>query len=197
MPGDDACLVEAELRTRGCYAEPGRFYHDQRHLDDCLRLSGGVTDLSEREQRLLRWAILWHDAVYDPTRDDNEELSAALASRELRKCGVDPAEAAEVARLIRLTDGHLADEGDRLGALLISIDLSILGSDAERYRAYAGEVRREYVHLTDEQWRGGRAQVLKRLLAADRLYPDAGFRARFEDQARLNMAEELNRLGAG
>ena len=197
MPGYDACLVEAELRTRGSYAEPGRFYHDQRHLDDCLRLLDTVTDLSEREQRVLRWAILWHDAVYDPTRDDNEEQSAALASRELVACGIDPAEAKEVARLIGLTSGHLTEASDRLGALLVSIDLSILGSDAERYRAYAGDVRREYAHLTDEQWRGGRAQVLKRLLAADPLYPDAGFRSRLEDRARLNITEELKRLSAG
>ena len=83
MASYDECLIEAELRARAAYAEPHRHYHSERHHDDCLRLLDEVRDLSEREQRLLRWAILWHDAVYEPEVSDNEERSAELALREL------------------------------------------------------------------------------------------------------------------
>src|SRR5689334_4210952 len=62
-PSYDVCLVEAELKARAGYAQPSRHYHDVRHLEECLRELANVHDLSERDRRLLRWAILWHDAV--------------------------------------------------------------------------------------------------------------------------------------
>ena len=196
MPNYDACLVEAELRARAAYAEPGRRYHDQRHLDDCLAKLDSVTDLGERERRLLRWAILWHDAVYDPRRHDNEERSAELAQQELGECGVDSADAAEVARLILLTKGHRVEPGDSLGSLLVSIDLSILGSQPDEYQAYAQAVREEYRHVPDDAWRTGRTNVLRSILAADPLYPHPAFRDDLETQARHNIETELESLSA-
>jgi predicted metal-dependent HD superfamily phosphohydrolase len=190
MPGYDTCLVEAELRARSAYAEPHRRYHTERHLDDCLRQLEQVLDLMAQERRMLRWAILWHDAVYDPARRDNEERSADLACRELTACGVDEDTSGEVRRLILLTKGHRADESDRLGALLVSIDLSILGSDEARYREYVSGVRQEYAHVPEDAWRTGRAAVLRHLLDADPLYPDPTFRDRLVEQ-------ELKALGAG
>ncbi len=197
MPGYDACLVEAELRARAAYAEPHRRYHGERHLDDCLWQLDQVLDLRERDRRLLRWAILWHDAIYDPTRTDNEERSAELAFDELTACGVDDSTAGEVARLILLTSGHRAQTNDHLGALLVSIDLSILGSDANRYREYVDGVRQEYSHMPEGNWRQGRAAVLKHLLDSEPLYPDPRFRAAFEAQARRNVEEEIKSLAAG
>ena len=197
MPSYDECLVDAELKARAAYSEPHRHYHDQRHLDDCLRELDQVHGLSKRDRRLLKWAILWHDAIYDPQRPDNEERSAELARRELFQCGVDESEADEVARLIRLTFGHRVEPGDHLGALLVSIDLSILGSDPERYSAYVADVRREYSSVPDELWGTGRTAILKWQLAADPLYPDPLFRERYEAQARRNMEEELKALAEG
>ena len=196
-PTYDECLVEAELKARAAYAEPHRRYHDERHLDDCLQQLDRIDDLTDRERQLLRWAILWHDVVYEPGAFDNEELSAQRAERELLGCGVDSSDAAEVARLIRLTRSHKADSSDQLGALLVSVDLSILGNTPARYAAYAAAVREEYAHVPDPMWQTGRSEVLKRLLAADSLYPDASFRAELEQQARQNMCEELKRLGGG
>ena len=197
VPSYDACLVEAELRARAAYAEPGRHYHSERHLDDCLRHLDQLQDLDERERRLLKWAILWHDAIYDPERSDNEERSAELARRELLDCGIEPACAEQVARLIRLTSGHRAEDSDRLGAPLVSIDLAVLGSDPDRYRQYATDVRREYRHLTEDEWCSDRAVVLKQFLEADAIYPDPRFRAVLEQPARRNMEQELRALGAG
>ena len=196
-PSYDECLVDAELRARAAYSEPHRHYHDQRHLDDCLVELADVRGLSERNRRLLKWAILWHDAVYDPGTRDNEQRSAEQAEFELTRCGVADEDAAEVARLIRLTEKHKVEQGDDLGSLMVSIDLSILGSDEDRYREYAADVRREYSHVPDPLWRTGRSLVLERLLARGCLYPDEDFRARLERQARANVEAELRVLGEG
>lgn len=103
MPSYDECLVEAELKARAAYAEPHRRYHDERHLDSCLAELDAIHGLGERDRRLLRWAILWHDTIYAADRPDNEECSAELAAAELARCGGGEADVAEVARLIRLT----------------------------------------------------------------------------------------------
>ena len=58
-----------------------------------------------------------------------------------------PAAPLEVARLIRLTAGHAVEPGDRLGALLVSIDLSILGVPAVEYAE--GKVSATRVRLSD------------------------------------------------
>ena len=196
-PSYNECLVEAELRARSAYAEPHRHYHDERHLDDCLQQLDRIPGLTDRERQLLRWAILWHDVVYEPGAFNNEELSAQRAERELLRCDADAGDAAEAARLIRLTKSHKVDEPDRLGAMLVSIDLSILGSSSEKYDAYSAAVRKEYAHVPDPMWQAGRSQVLRRLLGAGPLYPDTGFRAELEEQARRNMQEEIRSLGAG
>lgn len=186
-------LEIAEAEARAAWCEPHRHYHDERHLDACLSALDGVA-LAERERRVLRWALLWHDAVYDPAAPDNEERSAAWARASLRAAGVAEDEAAEVARLILLTKGHRVEGGDRLGALMVSIDLAVLGAEEEAYDAYAADIRREYAHVPEEAWRKGRGAVLASLLAADPLYPEPGARAALEAQARANISRELAAL---
>ena len=182
--------AEAKARLIAAYGEPQRRYHDMTHIADGLAQLRAVEGLTDDERTWLAYAIWWHDAVYDPTRSDNEAQSAALARRDLALLG-EPAQAsAEVARLIELTKGHQVEAGDRLGALLVSIDLSILGRDPAAYAAYASAVREEYGHVPDALFRPGRAAVLEHLLTARPLYPDEAYRHRFEAQARRNMSAE-------
>jgi predicted metal-dependent HD superfamily phosphohydrolase len=171
------------------YTAPGRHYHDLKHIEDCLVALAGVDDLSVTEREILTEAIWWHDVVYDSTRSDNEELSARLAEAHVR-----PDLRPEVGRLIRLTKTHQVEPEDRLGALLISIDLSILGAEGARYDAYAAAIRQEFIHVWDRDYRAGRAKVLSQFAARPVIYPDAVFAARYDRQARENLARELATL---
>jgi predicted metal-dependent HD superfamily phosphohydrolase len=171
------------------YSVPNRHYHNLRHIEDCLGLLAGVDDLSAIDREILTQAIWWHDVVYDPTRSDNEELSAQLAEQhvaaEFRH---------EVGRLIRLTRTHRVEPGDLLGAILISIDLSILGAEPARYDVYAAAIRKEFAHVQDGDYRAGRSNVLSRFAAQPVIFPDAAFARKFERQARDNLARELASL---
>jgi predicted metal-dependent HD superfamily phosphohydrolase len=168
------------------YAAPGRHYHNLSHIEDCLAALARVEGLSAAEREILSEAIWWHDVVYDPTRSNNEELSAQLAERHVR----DDLRH-EVGRLIRLTKTHEVQADDRLGAILISIDLSILGAAPARYDAYAAAIRQEFIHVSDSDYRAGRARVLRQLAARPVIYPDAGFAAIYDLRARNNLAREL------
>lgn len=125
------------------YGEPHRRYHTMVHLQDCLDKLAACDDLTADERRLLEAALWFHDAVYDPTRNDNEAVSARLAEDRLAAAGEPATFIAEVSRLILLTAGHTVTPGDRLGARLVSIDLSILGTDPAAYDAYAAGIRAE------------------------------------------------------
>src|SRR5262245_8133597 len=64
------------------YSEPHRHYHSIEHVSALLQLldkhGRGVLD-----RNAVALAILFHDVVYDPARDDNERASADLASERL------------------------------------------------------------------------------------------------------------------
>jgi predicted metal-dependent HD superfamily phosphohydrolase len=171
------------------YTAPNRHYHNLGHIEDCLAALAGVKNISAAEREILTEAIWWHDVVYDATRSDNEELSARLAEHHLRTDLRD-----EVGRLIRLTKSHQVAPNDRLGAILISIDLGILAAEPARYDAYAAAIRREYSHVPDAGYRAGRAQVLSRFAARPVIFPDPGFAAIHDAPARENLARELASL---
>lgn len=176
------------------YGEPHRRYHSRRHIEACLQHLDAWPGLIPAERRVLTWAIWWHDAVYDPKAPDNEAQSAEMARRDLPALGATPAEVDEVARLILLTAGHQTPQGDRLGAILVSIDLAVLGASPQAYDAYASDVRAEYAFVPEALWRPGRSKVLQHFLDAPVIYPDPDFRAEREAKARANLTRELNSL---
>jgi predicted metal-dependent HD superfamily phosphohydrolase len=172
------------------YADPSRGYHDTVHLTEVLARVEELHAAGEAFERLPVVLAAWfHDAVYDGERDA-EERSAAWAEETLPGL-VDDAVAAEVARLVRLTETHRPADDDRNGCALSDADLGILAAPAERYAAYVAAVRTEYAHLDDETFGAGRRVVLDELLAKPRLFHTAYAHERWEDAARANVAAEL------
>jgi predicted metal-dependent HD superfamily phosphohydrolase len=185
-------LPTGDLLAR--YAEPHRRYHTLEHIRTCLDHLAEARGIVEGERRVLEAAIWFHDAIYDPNSSDNEVESAELARRVLTEAGEPEPVCAEVERLVRLTASHTVEPGDRLGAVMVSIDLAILGAEPEAYDAYVRQVREEYGQVPELLWRLGRAGVLRRLLATPVLYADPVFHRRYEERARANLQRELATL---
>jgi predicted metal-dependent HD superfamily phosphohydrolase len=179
----------------GRYRGPGRWYHDVAHLGAVLDaveiLSSEAADV--RPVALAAW---FHDAVYDPRRDDNEEQSAVLAEEMLPAVGVSPGEVREVARLVRLTATHDPAAQDANGAVLCDADLRVLAADEEAYQAYTAAVRAEYAQVPDDDFRAGRMAVLEQLLALPALFRTSRAHEQWEPVARRNVQDELTRLRA-
>lgn len=177
----------SELVTR--WSEPHRVYHGLAHLSAVL----GVVDEfagHAADPDTVRLAVWYHDAIYDPRRTDNEERSTVLAEEQLPGVGVPAARVADVARLVRLTATHDPEPADRDGELLCDADLLVLSSPPAAYLGYAGAIRAEYAHVSDEDFRTGRAEILHSLLDAPRIYRLPQL-AGYEDAARANLAAEL------
>jgi predicted metal-dependent HD superfamily phosphohydrolase len=176
----------------GAYADPARGYHDLRHLIEVLdrlaELAQAGTPFDEMPVTLAAW---FHDAVYDG-RPDDEERSAAWAEAVL--VAHEPRQVDEVTRLVRLTETHSPTDDDRNGCALSDADLAILGAAPPRYAEYAADVRRDYAHVPDEEFRAGRAAVLAELLERPHLYNTSYAREHWEPIARANVEAELSRL---
>jgi predicted metal-dependent HD superfamily phosphohydrolase len=177
----------------GCWAEPQRRYHTTDHLLAVLDQVDALADHAA-DPDAVRLAAWFHDAVYRPDHSENEDRSAALATRALREAGVAEELTAEVARLVLLTIGHHPEPGDRNGEVLCDADLAVLGGTPERYAAYAAAVRAEYAFVPEEAFRAGRAAILRQLLALPALYRTPAARERFDSAARANLAAELEAL---
>lgn len=180
------------------HREGHRRYHGVRHVaavlravDDLLAASAAPVD----DPQSVQVAALFHDAVYDPRRSDNEASSAALAASALAEVGWRHDRIVEVERLVLLTAGHElgpdAATTDPAGAVLLDADLGVLGATPSAYQAYVNGVRVEYAHVDDESWRAGRSAVLRNFLARDQIYATLSYRVDREARARANLTAEL------
>lgn len=179
-------------RLVAAYSEQHRHYHTLQHLRECLAHLDATASLARHSDE-VELALWFHDAVYDPRRDDNELRSADWAADALRSAGCGEAVASRVHALVLATRAHEAGDDPDV-RLLVDIDLAILGTAPARYGEYARQVRAEYAHVPHALFRTRRAALLEALLARERIYATDAFHAALEQRARANLATELDTL---
>ena len=181
-------LLDVRDELLVAWDRPG--YHDLRHLAEVLDRLDDLDRAGASFDRVpVALAAWFHDAVYDG-QSEAEERSALLALATLP----DPP-AAEVARLVRMTEHHQAFPDDLNAAALSDADLAILAAGPERYEVYARDVRLEYAHVADADFRAGRAAVLRDLLDGPTLFRTSQGRSLWEARARANVQAEIEQLG--
>lgn len=191
-PGDDSLFIA--LLTR--YSEPQRHYHTLQHLGECLALLAQHRAAAQRPSEVAL-GLWFHDAIYDVERHDNEALSAAWAREALTQAGLPNDVAARVHDLVMATRHGAAPEpvsGD--AALLVDIDLSILGAAPERFAQYERQIRTEYAHVPPPLFEPRRRAILAHFLERQPLYRTAGLRAAREAQARINIQSAIDASAA-
>lgn len=175
------------------HAEPHRRYHGSEHLVALLDL------LSRHAPHIApgaipRLAVWWHDAIYDPTRKDNEDLSASLAARHLSTFPLPASLVEQVCGLIVATRNHWDAPPMGDGDYFLDADIAILGAPDPIYDAYTAAVRQEYSWAPDDAFRAGRSAFLNSALGRTRLFRTDVFEATYAEQARANMRRELAAL---
>ncbi len=187
MPSPD---VHTNLLMK--YGEPDRFYHTLQHLGECLDHFDDSSDLAERPGEVII-ALWFHDVIYDTRRSDNESRSADWAGEVLRHAGAGPEVVGRVRELILATrHTEAVARGD--AALMVDIDLAILGAPEERFEEYEEQISLEYAWVPESVFRPARARILQGFLERERIYATAKFAARFEARARSNLLHALMRL---
>ena len=181
----------AELKA--AHAQPPRAYHNLGHVQALLHHFRDVAaGPGWRQPREVALALLYHDAIYEAGRGDNEARSAQLAreaiARWLPDAGID---AERVAELIALTARHGSLRGDELdadAALFLDSDMAILGAPPEVFDAYDRGIAEEYRgKVPGFLFRLNRRRFLKGVLAQPRIFFSDFFHQRCDAQARANL----------
>jgi predicted metal-dependent HD superfamily phosphohydrolase len=182
-----------QAALEAAYATPPRAYHNFGHVQEVLRHYEAVAaGPGWRQPTEAYLAVLYHDAIYEAGRRDNEARSAALAVEHIaRWLPGDGVDAARVAELIDLTARHgtlASPDVDRDAALFLDCDMAILGATPAVFDAYDRGIAAEYRgHVPAWLFKLNRRRFLKALLARERIFLSDFFHDRCDAQARINL----------
>jgi predicted metal-dependent HD superfamily phosphohydrolase len=177
-------------RVRRSWSGMGRHYHTLTHLDACLRELDGARQLALRPAE-VELALWFHDAIYRSWRSDNEQQSAALAVRVLRAA---PADSVDRIRQMVLATAHREEGFAGDTALVVDIDLSILGQSPDVYAQFERAIRREYWWVSRAKYVAGRSAILQKFLQRAAIYQHDHFYEKYEKPARVNLAAAVEQL---
>lgn len=174
------------------YSEPHRFYHNLQHIENCL-IQMDMISGNEIDPIVIEFALWFHDAVYDPKANDNEEQSALLAKSVCEDAELPDSFSKKVQKLILLTK-HTLEPSDFMQKVIIDVDLSILGSDPQTYDNFEMAIRKEYSHVNDRDFITGRSSILNGFLNRKRIFYTDFFFSKYELPARSNLTQTVQKL---
>lgn len=175
------------------YSSSGRVYHTLVHIQDMLERIDRLRDYATNVPA-IQLATWFHDCVYDPRADNNEEQSALYARNTLTSLALPDATIQTVAQMILCTKTHRVDERFTDCQILLDADLAILGTSALQYAAYAEAIRQEYHWVPAPAYKSARTRILQAFLQRTRIYWTEPMYAALEEQARENLRREIAAL---
>ena len=179
-----------ELKKK--YNEKQRAYHNMEHVIDCLnQLDNYEEDIADRDA--IELAIWYHDIIYNPYGKDNEIKSAEEASQFMTKQKASINHIEQVYQLILCTL-HTKPPANEAQALIMDIDISILGSPEKQYLEYCQKIRKEYKWIPGPIYRSKRKEIMNRFLQRKCLYFTEYYYSKLEKKARINISQEIQRL---
>lgn len=186
-------VLGADLLSR--WHEPHRHYHDAQHLEDVLLALDMLKVSGSRIEPETLLAVWFHDAIYQTRPGADEHESAKYSDYALRDLGFGKPLREIVYDSVMATDPARSYDGQDSRVLqLLDADIWVFASRAERYSQYAKDVRAEYAHVSEADFRFGRSAVLTRFLEKPALYKTPHAQKNWELAARKNVATELAEL---
>ena len=139
--------------------ESHRSYHTLTHLNDLIdQINENKSKFSEKEYEKLIIASLFHDCVYDPMKNDNEEKSAEFFES---CCGDKNSDIQEIKQMILDTKTH--ESTTPLSESFNHYDMNIVERDFDQLLEWEHGIREEY-KAYGESYKEGRLKFLESIL---------------------------------
>eukprot|EP01130_Rhizamoeba_saxonica_P012020 TRINITY_DN5029_c0_g4_i1.p1 TRINITY_DN5029_c0_g4~~TRINITY_DN5029_c0_g4_i1.p1 ORF type:complete len:208 (+),score=44.42 TRINITY_DN5029_c0_g4_i1:1-624(+) len=173
------------------YNESHRAYHTMTHLVEMFQYMDQYLHCIV-DTVAVSLAIWFHDVIYEPTKNNNEEKSAMLFELFGQEASLDDDLVEKVFNYIIATKSHKCDPDtiDYDLFFFLDFDLAILGKNYEEYTIYTQQIREEYKHYSEQQYKIGRTKVLEHLTEQE-LFFTSQFLEQFDSQARSNIRQEI------
>jgi len=172
-----------------CYECSGRSYHNLYHITQSLRemdlISSYLTNPLEVEA-----ALLFHDIIYDPVLNSNEEYSGLEFDRRYSGNRLNKRKVMDMI----LATKHCDVSVDRDTEFVMDIDLVRLGKPSHIFSYYGDLIRKEYNMFDDKTYSLGRIDFVKGLLRKPFVYSTMEYRSKYEIQARKNLEKSIEEL---
>lgn len=166
------------------YCGKDRHYHNINHIFDLFVEFNECSELVENKIA-MRFAIWYHDYVYDPTQIDNEERSSDVAFDAVLKATY-PLEIAKATKRLVLVTKHAVYYPETNDEKLIC-DLDLIPLASDKFEANTKLIRLEYAHVPDDLFIQGRKMILKSFLEKPTIYYTEYFQKKYEEKARHNL----------
>jgi predicted metal-dependent HD superfamily phosphohydrolase len=188
LPYEGYCQAVLQM-----YEHLFRTYHNLDHIERMLEVILKYSHfLSKGDYIAVKIAIFYHDCVYVPGFDKNEELSANIAVDHLTHMGAGGKLLTMVPSLIMATKNHEPPPGDVAAAMICDADLYELST--ERYNTNSYNIWCEFGCPDKDQWDEGRKAFLIKYLSHEKLFHLPNMEDA-ERAARSSMKKELLGLG--
>lgn len=187
--GDDVLIEKMWTEIEQIYSVKKRHYHTLSHLENIF------SEISALKEKIEDWngvvfAIVYHDAVYNVLKRDNEEKSAVFAEERLKFINAPQQLIERCKEHIRATKSH-RESADPDTNIFTDADLSILGKDWETYLEYCKQVRKEYSFYPDMMYNPGRKNAMEHFLQMERIFKTDAFFEKYEARAKQNLQREI------
>ena len=186
---DKVFIQQLWIRICEKYSESHRAYHNLTHLKELFSYFTYQHHLENPDA--ISFSIFYHDVIYNIWKKDNEKKSADFALLELKDT-LSKSSLKNIYQQIIATKTHQASDNDT--QFLVDFDLIILGKSPEVYTNYTQLIRKEYRLVPWFMYKKGRKKVLHHFLERKTIYGSNIFKELFEEQARINLTNELNTL---
>ncbi|WP_317897398.1 adenylyltransferase/cytidyltransferase family protein [Aurantibacillus circumpalustris] len=135
--------------------EKHRFYHTTAHVLQVLSLLEKAKILDDD----LFLTAVYHDAVYNPPANDNEERSADLFEKEAKVAKLNASKIATIRQYILDTKSHKSS--DKKSQQFINADLDILNQPLEKLITFELQIFKEFQFVDYKIYQPKRIEVLK------------------------------------
>ncbi|MBK9283552.1 MAG: adenylyltransferase/cytidyltransferase family protein [Sphingobacteriaceae bacterium] len=138
------------------YEEKHRHYHTVAHVSAVIDYLIKSNQLNDE----LFLAAVYHDAIYDPKQNNNEDLSAELFSKDAEAAKLDEKTIAKIVQIIRDTKTHKASFKE--SEIFIEADLSIFKSSFADLMNYEHQIFKEFQFVDYREYKPKRLEVLRK-----------------------------------
>lgn len=154
---------------KSCYAEPHRHYHTWQHIEEMLagialpiEVSSNMNNDLTQSYWMCKAAIYFHDIIYNPKSNANEEASAEMFINLVGRY-IPQDYQNLIATAILETKDH--SPGTPLGKTLCMLDLAIFTKPFSRLMEFEDQIRKEYAWVPKDIYLVERRKVLERFHA--------------------------------
>lgn len=159
----DKWKIKMDINTLlSMWNESSRHYHNLDHLTSLLSdIDEKYKDkVSEKEYEKLKLVALFHDIVYDPSKNDNEEKSADFFINVCQDKGQD---VLEIKQAILDTKSH--QSSTTISEKFNKLDMSIIEKNYEELLKWEEGISSEFIpYYGEEKYKQGRLQFLESFL---------------------------------